>query len=98
MAREFRSLLVFLASLAVVAVSSVAYAVGDAVRFVRDVVTFDWKLDAHTSIALNSVMHEAGRSPSTALQRAKAFLQRALSHPWWISDHFDPGRSAAPTA
>jgi hypothetical protein len=98
MAREFRSMLAFISSLVLGAFSALSYAVDDALRFVDEAVNFDWHADAHTSIALDSVMRDAGRSPSTALQRAKAFLQRALNHPWWITDHFDPGRHVASTA
>lgn len=98
MAREFRSMLAFISSLVLSAFSAIGYAVDDVLRFVDQSVNFDWHTDAHTSISLDSVMHDTGRSPSTALQRAKAFLQRALNHPWWISDHFDPGRATASTA
>lgn len=98
MAREFRSIIAFVTSLVLSAFSALGCAVDDALRFVDEAVNFDWHFDAHTSIALDSVMRDAGRSPATALQRAKAFLQRALNHPWWITDHFDPGRYVASTS
>lgn len=94
MAREFRSIIAFVTSLLLGAFS----ALGDVLNYAYDAVTFDWQADAHTTLALDSVMHDVDVKPATALQRAKAFLQRALNHPWWITDHFDPGRSTASTA
>lgn len=95
MAREFRSILAVVASLIVAAFSATA----QFVHFVHDVVTFDWHLDARASIALDGAMRsEVDVKSDTALQRAKAFFQRALNHPWWITDHFDPGRHVVSTA
>lgn len=94
MAREFRSMIAFVTSLLFGALS----AVGNVLHFVTDAVSFDWRPDACTVIEIDGVVRRDDRSPGTALQRAKAFLQRALNHPWWITDHFDPGRHVASTA